>query len=445
MSLEFDLYEVLEVPSDADDAAIRTAYFRMARVHPPDKDPRAFERIRQAYQTLSNRKTRQDYDAMRRFGGEIEETLRQAEQAIAEKRNEDAARAFRHVLALNPGLDAVRDQLALCLLMMKEYPEAVGVLETLVAQAPDNAVYWHHLGSALSKWSTSLSADGAGRQGQQGTAAWFARAREAYSRAIQLEPGNPDLYRGIGWTYVFQFDHARAIEWFRKSIDADDKIDLFDIDALTDICFAAAYGNLDSEFRDAYEDVIGIVSNGPKDARDYAARCLAKHGWDAYSSHIFVVARKFFQAAHTIGLLDPEAQAVLGKLVALAGAGSEMDRLVADDSISLPFRTVIFLRVADAVEYPVQGRAEFEERAAAGFVSLDRATVERCIKAVRLSYPSIYSLNKDFLDWVRSTLNGNRPTPPVRAAPPQINTDHGCLIPILAILGITALILMMAT
>jgi len=425
--LESDLYEILGISSDADHNTIRTAYFRMARAHPPDRDPETFERVRQAYQTLSNREARQDYDAMRRFGGEIEETLIKAEQAIAEDRNEDAVRAFKRVLVLNPRLDAVRDQLAQCLLVLKRHPEAVQVLQTLVKRTPDNAVYWCHLGLALSRWAN----DGDTRQNE--AAARFARARDAYSRAIQLEPHNPDLYRELAWTYVFQLDHAKAIEWFRKGINADDKVDLFDIDALTDICFVAAWGNLDSEFQAAYESITGIISDGPEDARDYAARCLARHGSDAHSKHVFSVSWRFFRAAHAIGLSDPEAQSILGRLVTSAGAGSEMDRLAADDSINLPFRTVIYLFVADVLDYPVSGRAGFEGKAQASLMSIDHTSLERSTRALRLSYPNIYVIAKDYVDSIKQTINGRRP----------VNTGSGCMIPVLVTLAIAALALIL--
>ncbi len=425
--MESDLYEVLEVPSNANDDAIRTAYFRMVRAHPPDKDPQAFERIRHAYQTLSNREARQDYDAMRRFGGEIEKTLVQAEQAIAEERNEDAVRAFKRVLALNPCLDAVRDQLAIRLSVVGKYSEAVQVLETLVGRAQDNAVYWFHLGLTLSKWAR----DSATRESEAATR--FARARDAYLRAIQLQPCNPDPYHEIAWTYVHQLDHIKAIEWFRKGINADDKVDLFDIDALADICFVAAYGNLDSEFQAAYESITRIVSSGPKDVRDYAAQRLANRGWETYKTHVFVVARKFFQAAHSIGVSDPKAQSLLAKLMTLAGAGSDVARLANDDSINLHFRTVVYLYVADALELPVPDRATFEMRAREGFLGLDRTSLERNTRALELSYPDTYSISKDYLDSLKKALANYRP----------VSTGSGCLMPILVTLGIVlALILL---
>ena len=66
---ETELYDALGVESDASAAAIRKAYFKMAKELHPDKnrhDPNAhdkFQKVGEAYQVLSNDELRQKYDA----------------------------------------------------------------------------------------------------------------------------------------------------------------------------------------------------------------------------------------------------------------------------------------------------------------------------------------------------------------------------------------------
>ena len=72
--LEKDFYGVLGVPKDADAAALKKAYRKLARTHHPDANPgdaaaeRRFKDIGEAYSVLSDPEKRQQYDAVRAMG-----------------------------------------------------------------------------------------------------------------------------------------------------------------------------------------------------------------------------------------------------------------------------------------------------------------------------------------------------------------------------------------
>ena len=53
-----DPFAVLGVRRDADDDAVRAAYLDGVREHPPDGDPAAFQRVREAYEALRDRRAR---------------------------------------------------------------------------------------------------------------------------------------------------------------------------------------------------------------------------------------------------------------------------------------------------------------------------------------------------------------------------------------------------
>ena len=69
-----DYYKILGVPEDASEDEIRRAFFRLAHKYHPDKggDPEKFKEINEAYQVLSDKKKREEYDRARKFGGEFE-------------------------------------------------------------------------------------------------------------------------------------------------------------------------------------------------------------------------------------------------------------------------------------------------------------------------------------------------------------------------------------
>src|SRR3712207_9568812 len=73
--IEKDYYAALGVPKDADAAAIKKAYRKLARDLHPDKNPgnadaeARFKEVSEAYDVLSDPKRRAEYDEARRLFG----------------------------------------------------------------------------------------------------------------------------------------------------------------------------------------------------------------------------------------------------------------------------------------------------------------------------------------------------------------------------------------
>lgn len=73
--IEKDFYAALGVPKDADDAAIKKAYRKLARTYHPDHNPgdakaeQKFKEIGEAYAVLSDHEQRQQYDGLRAMAG----------------------------------------------------------------------------------------------------------------------------------------------------------------------------------------------------------------------------------------------------------------------------------------------------------------------------------------------------------------------------------------
>jgi len=89
-------FALLGVDETADDAAVRAAYLAGVRRFPPDRDPDAFQRIRDAYQAIRDEEHRLDF---RLFGPPPLERLEELLATFPGER--------RHV-GPRPWLDALR-------------------------------------------------------------------------------------------------------------------------------------------------------------------------------------------------------------------------------------------------------------------------------------------------------------------------------------------------
>ncbi len=54
-------FEILGVAPEADDEEIRRAYLQLVQKFPPDREPERFRRIREAYDTLKDARSRMKY------------------------------------------------------------------------------------------------------------------------------------------------------------------------------------------------------------------------------------------------------------------------------------------------------------------------------------------------------------------------------------------------
>ena len=162
MNLPEDLYSTLQVAPDADFRAIKTAYFALVRQHPPESDPDAFQRIRAAYEVLSDPERRAAYDADRkhaeRHAPEVAAVLRAAEECLG-REDHDAARAMlQRLLVEQPALHEARSLLAFVWLRGGNAQQAVAEFRLLVAAEPKQAEHSLHLAWALSEAGQAESA-----------------------------------------------------------------------------------------------------------------------------------------------------------------------------------------------------------------------------------------------------------------------------------------------
>jgi curved DNA-binding protein CbpA len=183
-----DFYELLSIPRNATVADVRKAYARLAKERHPDRftDPaekerahEAFKELTTAFNTLSNDKSRREYDeALARPKVEVPaEIARNAfERGTAmfeEKRYHEAVELLRS--AVEHGPTEASYHVALCRALAKNphwTREAIQCAEKAVSLAPRNAAYHAELAEMLLGQGLRL------------------RARRVAQHALELDPAD---------------------------------------------------------------------------------------------------------------------------------------------------------------------------------------------------------------------------------------------------------------
>jgi curved DNA-binding protein CbpA len=186
-----NFYQILDVPRNAGDKDIKSAYFLLARRFHPDRFNRevasqykteideVFDAITNAYRILINKEKRKAYDSG--VGLETHEDL----QDYVKKAD-------------------IKFRQGKTLFSMDRFDEAIAFLEEAIRMRKDKGDYFLLLALAESR-----------------IPAYVRKAEEDFLEAIRLEPWNPEGYVGLGTLYKKEGLQTKAIRQFEKAVECD--------------------------------------------------------------------------------------------------------------------------------------------------------------------------------------------------------------------------------
>lgn len=181
MENQENLYQILSVEQDATAAEIKKAYFSMVRKYPPERFPEQFKRLREAYETLSDPKNRQEYDSILLMKPAVKRLFEEGINELNAGNSPRAVTLLEKAVRMEPSLNFLHAQLARAYRENGNTGKAIKIYEELVKQEPHNASYLGSLAEAY------LARE------------WHNKAAECYYEALKYDPENPQLALGLSF------------------------------------------------------------------------------------------------------------------------------------------------------------------------------------------------------------------------------------------------------
>jgi len=395
-------YDVLGISANADEDEIKRAYFRGIKAHPPEKDAEGYQRIREAYETLSDRTARKEYDALLEGGDEVRELLDKANDHMANERFEDARSCLKTVIALASEADAAWNLYGICCLHLERYEEALKVFTALMNRAPDVALYAAHAGH-----SELFLAEESVRDSEK--AKHYRLARAHFEKALALDPGNHHHHLGLARVYSEEcrFDEAIAAVW--GAIHADESVDLGDLEALFELCWLHIYKH-DLTGVGKIADEIEKITPADPEVRRYVAHRFARLSGMLLEVKAFDAAKSAADAALKFDPGDGDLVGLKDYINRVILASNAFDRLVHDSEVIPPIKLLCVVLVTDLTGESMDDRDGQVDRALEAIGGYYGHDVVMSVNRLRTHYSQLYSLNHRLFEAIDHAAKGHPPS-----------------------------------
>ncbi len=363
-----DYYGILGVARGASEKDIKAAYLKLLRKYPPEKDPAGFQRLRKAYETLSDAKTRAEYNAMSQHGDRINKLLEQGNQAIEDEKYPAAIKCFKEILTIEPSLSLARNRLGLALLYNENFKEAATEYERLVKENPENAIFMYHLGVAYYDLDD------------------YPKAETWLLRAYERDKLNADILIKLSVLYCRQKKYETAKTMLRDAINADGVVEFQDFIYFFELVQVGVRCGQIDEAEKVIAEIKAIIPSDPE-ARTYVAFKFARLGVDLQR------VKKYRPAARMIGWakeIDPDDK-VVQEIYENSKLLVQFEKLVDNESIDGPLKAMLYLYLygEDLSE------ADYKKRTEQNIASLNeyiRVAPDELLKEIgmlRREYPAL--------------------------------------------------------
>jgi len=382
-----NFYTILGISETATSEEIKRSFFKKVKeIGGPEKNPKDYKVIREAYDTLYNPTSRNEYDAMSSFGEEINLLVEQAEDEWSkdDPNFELIVKCLKKAVVLGPQIGRIRNLLGLALNSIENHTDAIKQFEKAIDIHPDNSDYWLNLGYAY-------------KSGKN-----YDRAKESFQKALRLDKESPSSYIAIAYLYLELKDFAKAHLALDTGIHADGKVDFSD--------FSLYYHKIQLFFLENKIDQAEVlfrkvesIANEEADKK-YAAWMFVELSHMLYEFKRYDLIEKLTQSALRLDPTNEHYRELYQSSKRTLRLFKQFEELSKDDTIHELVKEFVAAYLANLAGYLEED--EYDDRIKQDadylYLALDTAPDNKLIKMSVLKlytdYPQLYNLNKHAFD-----------------------------------------------
>jgi preprotein translocase subunit SecA len=383
-------YEILESSIAASAIEIKKAYFKMVRKYPPDRCTNEFMEIREAYETLSNEKTKKEYDMFASMSNMIRIDFERAKKFLEDGEISYTISILENILMREPELLIPKSLLGEAYMMNGNSGKAVKTYEELVEEEPENAGFIGHLAHAYLERKYNR------------------KAIKAYVKAIKYDEDNISLWLGLSDAYMLSDLPMDAKKVIHKAIKIGSLKEMDITSLYFKIIFIDIETGLQEDMMDDLDKLINIAMQ-KEELRENVAWGLVEISKMLISVGMTAQARAM---AETALRLIPEDKGILTlknelnkfeKIQVQFEAFSEDDRfhedIVALISIEVLPKEALGMRPEEQQQYKTMGEM---------CLLTERQKYVSDVKKIKKYYPELYKVKQEFFEAVLSNKTSDK-------------------------------------
>lgn len=370
-------YEVLGVAENATKSEIKKGYFKMVRKFPPDRYEKEFMEIREAYETLSNEKTKEEYDSLLSIPGLVKVKFETAKELIEINNIKKAIKILEEIQSENPQILIPRLLLGEAYLMNGNTGKAVKLYESLVEIEPENSAFRGHLANAYVYRKFNK------------------KAISAFEKAIEMDEDNVSFWLGLADTYMRagQPDNADII--FRKALKIGKDKD-WDLSIIYYKLVMKEIAVNNEEQVEEYLDKLIELIHDNNDTDDNIPWKLAELGRQMAHCGMTEYAHLVLDKACILIPDDENLKILKEELSVFNNYAEMMDKIEEDHRIPVEVEALVAIKVLPSEVMEPMGDKEAIELSNKMDICMNINIMKKGIHILKKEYPELYKVEKDF-------------------------------------------------